>query len=256
MDSVRPLLATAACPGSMEDVATAQIEGAPTLDDLVGTLRACGAVGNVAVDGARLLALDALADSIPLVRCITPRGGGCGDELPACDKMDVRMEPEWAPRMVAACPAFERVHRLVERAKMMMCDRPSDMSAFWHAVITFPGSADQAVHMDNGDAPPGSYATLVFNVRHPVDSGVTAFPTDAQGCLLSDEDDDADRAIESRLHAHGPVFFGGDAPHYGSACRSTSSASRRWYLRRPTTRTTSARARPARARALGSSRLP
>lgn len=149
----------------------------------------------------------------PHVVHVTPRGGA--REMPAFDKLDVRVDAAWAERMRVASPrAFGVVDALVAEARALL---PHAVRTFWHVVVTYPGSEAQCVHADHADAA-GTYATLVVNVTRAVGEGRTCVLVDRAGRTLREEEDDAD----TETPAYDALLFAGDVLHFGEANAATT----------------------------------
>ncbi len=133
-----------------------------------------------------------------LVVHVTPRGGGA--PLPRLDKIDLALSNEWFEGVREGLPGVAaHIERVITDARRMRGGR----NTFWHLLITYPGSKDQDVHMDNADD--GSYSTLIFDLHDDADErrGGTMF------CI-----DDAE------VRGGSCSLFSGDAEHFGLANRS------------------------------------
>lgn len=168
----------------------------------------------------------AAAAATPFVTRATPRGGSAF--VPTTDKIDLRLDDDWADAMRAHCPALGAIDALVGDARAALGEEMGgELGCMWHLVITWPGSAAQYPHCDHSTAGE-TYATLIIDLSAHEGQGRTAFlvrrganPADVAQCdllVLCNEDlDEEDDARHITFDDCNAVLFGGDAAHYGQA---------------------------------------
>ena len=183
----------------MRDIRTLRHGGNPSVEDLVAACaQGAGVYREFNAKRFERICNNVKTVAGGLVINVTPRGGGA--ELPRLDKIDLALSNEWFEGVRKGLPgAAADIERVLTDAQRMR----GGCNAFWHLLITYPGSKDQDKHMDNADD--GSYSTLVFDLHEhtDVDRGGTMF------CIGDKE-----------VRGGSCSLFAGDAEHFGMANKS------------------------------------